>query len=269
MFREDVARFAADTTFASALFRRQIAASFAQRRAFCTAVAAMLINDLMLLVTWWVLLARFGQVRGWRLDDMFCLYAVATGGVGICVILFGGVQDLSRKIHDGELDALLTQPKSVLLQALAGRTQPSGWGDLSASLVLFVASGVLTWSRLPALIVALGCSALTFVACGVVMHSLAFWVDRMHGLARTLWDFTLTFSLYPPALFGGLLRFVLFTLLPAFWVAYVPVELIREPSLGTLALLLAGTGTYAAFAAWLFRRGLRRYASGSRFAASL
>jgi ABC-2 type transport system permease protein len=269
MSGERTDRLSSDATFALALLRRQIAASFAQRRAFCTAVAAMLVNDLMLLVTWWMLLGRFGQVRGWRLDDMFCLYAVATGGVGLCVILFGGVQDLSRKIHDGELDALLTQPKSVLLQALASRTQASGWGDLSASVVLFAASGVVTWGRLPVVALALGCSALTFAACGVVVHSLAFWVDRMHGLARSLWDFTLTFSLYPPALFGGLLRLVLFTLLPAFWVAYVPVELIRQPSLTTLALLLAGTTSYAACAGWLFRRGLRRYASGSRFAASL
>jgi len=262
-------RLVTDTTFALALFWRQIAASFAQRRAFCTAVAAMLLNDLMLLITWWVLLERFGQVRGWRLDDVLCLYAVATGGVGICVILVGGVQDLSRKIQDGDLDALLTQPKSVLLQALASRTQPSGWGDLSASVILFAASGVVAWGRLPVLVLALGCSALTFAACGVVVHSLAFWVDRMHGLARSLWDFTLTFSLYPPALFGGLLRLVLFTVLPAFWVAYVPVELIRDPSAATLALLLAGTACYATFAGWLFQRGLRRYASGSRFAAAL
>jgi len=269
MSKQGSSRLSSDVAFGLALFRRQIAASFAQRRAFCTAVGAMLVNDLMLLVTWWVLLARFGQVRGWRLDDMFCLYGVATGGIGVCVILCGGVQDLSRKIYDGELDALLTQPKSVLLQALASRTQPSGWGDLSASLVLFAASGVVTWSRVPALVVALACSALTFAACGVVVHSLAFWVDRMHGLARNLWDFTLTFSLYPPALFGGLLRLVLFTLLPAFWVAYVPVELIRQPSFSTLALLLAGTAAYSAFAGWLFRRGLRRYASGNRFAASL
>ena len=269
MASEGKTRLRADAAFALALFRRQIAASFAQRRAFCTAVGAMLVNDLMLLVTWWVLLERFGQVRGWQLADLFCLYAVATGGVGICVILFGGVQDLSRKIQDGELDALLTQPKSVLLQALASRTQPSGWGDLSASIVLFAASGVVTWSRLPALVLAVCCSALAFAACGVVVHSLAFWVDRMHGLARSLWDFTLTFSLYPPALFHGALRVVLFTLLPAFWVAYAPVELIRAPSVSALALVLAGTAAYAAFAGWLFRRGLRRYASGSRFVAGL
>jgi ABC-2 type transport system permease protein len=62
---------------------------------------------------------------------------------------------------------------------------------------------------------------------------------------------------------------VLLTLLPAFWVGYVPVELIRHPSAATLGLMLAGTASYALFAAWLFSKGLRRYASGSRFTAAL
>lgn len=258
-----------EAVFALALFRRQIGASFAQRRAFWTAAASMLLNDLLLLVTWWVLMQRFGQVRGWQLGDVTCLYAVATGGIGLCVILCGGVQDLSRKIQDGELDALLTQPKSVLVQALASRTQPSGWGDLSASVVLFVLSGAVGVAHLPVIVLALCCSALTFAASGVVVHSLAFWVDRVHGLARSLWELTLTFSLYPPPLFRGVLRLLLFTLLPAFWVTYLPVELIRSPSAAALGSLLAGTAAYALFASWLFRRGLRRYTSGSRLASAL
>ena len=33
--------------------------------------------------------------------------------------MFGGVYDLARKVQEGELDTFLTQPKSVLFQALA------------------------------------------------------------------------------------------------------------------------------------------------------
>src|SRR5262245_37500668 len=100
-------RVAGDLAFMFDLCRRQVAASLVPRGAFVTAVVAMFVNDLVLLVTWWVLLQRFEHVRGWRLPDMLCLYAVATGGVGLCLILCGGLQDLSRKIQDGELDARL------------------------------------------------------------------------------------------------------------------------------------------------------------------
>jgi viologen exporter family transport system permease protein len=76
----------------------------------------------------------------------------------------------------------------------------------------------------------------------------------------------ITFSLYPEPLFGGVLRLVLFTLIPAAWVGYVPADLARHASASQLLLLASAAAGYLAFAAVMFQRGLRRYASGSRFA---
>jgi ABC-2 type transport system permease protein len=75
----------------------------------------------------------------------------------------------------------------------------------------------------------------------------------------------ITFSLYPEPLFGGALRLVLFTLLPAGFVGYLPARIVRAPSMANVALLAFGTAAYLVFAVQVFERGLRRYASGSRF----
>jgi ABC-2 type transport system permease protein len=251
--------------FWAALVSRQLQASFALRGAFWMSALLMLVNSLIFFSTWWILLARFDNIGGWRLPDIMCLYGLSAGGYGLCVVLCGGLHDLSRRIEDGDLDVLLTQPKSVLLQALASRTTPSGWGDLAVGVGLLALSGRAQLQALPALLVGLTCAGVTYLACGVVMHSLAFWLGRTHTLSRALWEFTLMFSLYPPVLFGTGLRFVLYTLLPAGLISYLPVELLRAPSLATLAAALGGTAAYAAFALWLFARGLRRYASGNRF----
>jgi ABC-2 type transport system permease protein len=260
-------RFARNAAFTLALARSQLQASFALRGAFFASAGFMLLNDLIFFTTWWLIMQRFGHVRGWRLEDVMCLYAVSAGGFGFCVIAFGGIHDLSRKIQDGELDSVMTQPKSVLFQLLASRTQPSGWGDVVASIGLFALSGVINLERIPLVLVAVSCAAVTFTACGVINHSLAFWFSRIHTLSRGLWDFTLNFSLYPPALFEGGLKIVLFTLLPAGLVSYLPVEVVRQPSPLALFSAVAGTGLYAAFALWFFSRGLRHYASGNRFSA--
>lgn len=257
--------FRSNASFVLALCARQLSASFALRAAFFTAAVVMLINDAMFFTTWWIIMRRFGSVSGWHLDDVMCLFGVSASGFGVCVVAFGGVYDLARKVQEGELDTFLTQPKSVLFQALACRTQPSGWGDIVAGIGLFALSGVVSWSRLPWVVLAVLCSAVNFLSTGVVMHSLAFWVGRIHSLARSLWDFTVTFSLYPPSLFGGALRVVLFTLVPAGLVAYLPVEMVRTPSLLTVVAALGGTVLHATFALWLFQRGTRRYASGNRF----
>jgi ABC-2 type transport system permease protein len=264
MTRTMAGKLVSNAHFVLALFARQLSASFALRAAFFTSAGVMLLNDAMFFSTWWIIMRRFGSVSGWRLEDVMCLFGVSASGFGICVIVFGGVYDLARKVQEGELDTFLTQPKSVLFQALACRTQPSGWGDLAAGIGLFALSGVVSWSRLPWLLLAVLCSAVTFTATGVVMHSLAFWVRRIHTLARSLWDFTVTFSLYPPSLFGGALRVVLFTLLPAGLVSYLPVEMLRSPRPLTVLAALGGTTLHAAFALWLFRRGSRHYASGNR-----
>jgi ABC-2 type transport system permease protein len=196
-----------------------------------------------------------------------CLFGVSATGFGIAVILAGGLFDLARKVHDGELDTWLTQPKSVIVQALGSRTQMSGWGDLVSGVGLLALSGVVSWQTLPLVSIGVACAAATFIACGVAAHSLAFWLGRTHELSRALFEFTVTFSLYPPSLFGPRLKWLLFTLLPAGFVSYLPVQLLRSPDASTLLACVLGTAAYVSAAFWLFQRGLRRYASGSRFSA--
>jgi ABC-2 type transport system permease protein len=264
MSAQNPIRWRAEVAFIAALARCQIKSTLGLRGAFFSAAFAMLLNDLIFFVVWWVIMQRFGQVRGWRLEDVACLYGLSAAGYGTCVVVFGGVTELSRRIDDGDLDALLTQPRSVLFQLLASRSMTAGWGDIVAGAALLAASGYLHLYSLPWVIVATLCSAAAFTACGVVVHSLAFWLGRIHSLSRSLWELTLTFGMYPPPLFDGAIRFLLFSLLPAGLVSYLPVELIRSPSAGTACLTIAAIVAYACFAAWLFQRGLRRYASGSR-----
>jgi len=253
------------TRFAIALVSTTVRASFALRHAFWMSAAFMLINNLLFFSTWWILLGRFQHVQGWTLPDIMCLFGISCTGYGVAVVLAGGLFDLARKVHDGELDTWLTQPKSVLVQALGSRTHMSGWGDLASGIGLLALSGAVSWSSLPLLAIGVACACATFVACGVAAHSLAFWLGRTHELSRAIFEFTVTFSLYPPSLFGPGLKWLLFIVLPAGFVSYLPVELLRAPDVRTLLACVTGTAAYFGAALWLFHRGLRRYASGSRF----
>ena len=104
-----------------------------------------------------------------------------------------------------------------------------------------------------------------FTASGVILHSLAFWLGRVEGLARQLWEFLITFSIYPRPLFAGALKLMLFTLIPAGFIGYLPVELLREFTWLGLAAALSGAVLYVGLALLVFDRGLRQYESGSRF----
>jgi ABC-2 type transport system permease protein len=208
---------------------------------------------------------RVPHLHGWRLGHIQVLFGIVAVGFGLAVTVAGGVRHLGRFIDEGELDVLLTQPRPVLLYALGLRLQASGMGDMLSGIAFIAFSGVVGWRQFPAVALAVVASAVVIVACGVVFSSLAFWLGRVDTLARQLWELLITFSLYPEPLFGGLLRLMLFTVLPAGFVGYVPARLAQDPSLARAALAVLAAGVYLAIAVVVFDRGLRRYTSGSRF----
>ena len=251
--------------FARALLVTNVKATLMLRGAFVMQVVFMALNNLTFFVFWWALMRRVPHLRGWRLGDIQVLFGVVAAGFGLAVTLAGGVRHLGRLIDEGGLDTLLTQPKPVLVHALGLRLQASGFGDVLSGIAFIGYSGQVSWHALPAVLLAVLASALVFVACGVVFFSLAFWLGNVETLARQLWELLIMFSLYPEPLFGGMLRLILFTLLPAGFVGYVPARLAQSPSVALAVLVVAAAAAYLAVAAVVFECGLRRYASGSRF----
>ena len=96
----------------------------------------------------------------------------------------------------------LAQPKSPLLHVVASRTTVSGWGDIASGAIFIAASG-RDLAELAAAVIAVAASAIVFLAIGVIFHSLAFWLGRLETLARQVWEFLITFTIYPRTLFGG------------------------------------------------------------------
>ena len=252
-------------SFTRALVTTNLKAALALRSAFVIQVVFMALNNVTFFVFWWALMHRVTTIRGWALGDIQMLFGLVAAAFGLTITLAGGVRHLGRFIEDGDLDALLTRPRSVLVHAIGMRAQPSGFGDLISGLLFIAWSGQISWRTAPVVAVVIVSSALIFVACGVVFFSLAFWLGRVDTVAMQLWELLITFSLYPEPLFGGVLRLVLFTVLPAGFVGYMPVRILQTPSLTSLAILVCVAIGYVCLAAWVFDRGLGRYASGSRF----
>lgn len=251
--------------FARALAATNLKASLQQRTAFAMQVLFMMLNNATFFVFWWALMHQVRELRGWTLGDIEALFGLVAVAFGLAVTCAGGVVHLGRFIDEGELDTLLTQPRAVLPYALGLRLQVSGIGDIVSGLLFIIGSGQVTWRAAPLVLLAVVASAIVFVASGVIFFSAAFWLGRVDSLARQLWDLLITFSLYPEPLFGGTLRLMLFTVLPAGFIGYLPARLLREPSVNDASGLALATCLYAAIAVGMFERGLRRYASGSRF----
>ncbi len=251
--------------FLRGLVALNIKASLALRGAFWARVVFMMANNLIFFVMWWVFFERFEEVRGWRLPDMAALFGICAGAFGLAVVFGGGVRELSRLIVNGDLDSFLTQPKPPLLHSIASKSEAAGWGDVVSGAVLLGLSGYLTPLGVPAALLAMVCGALVFLAWGVMVHSLAFWAGDTSSISRQMWEFLIAFSCYPKTIFVGWLKVVLFTLLPAGFISFLPVELVRGFHVAGALAVVGGAALYTLLAVLVFRAGLRRYESGNRF----
>jgi ABC-2 type transport system permease protein len=252
--------------YLKALLVTNLKASLALRGAFWARAAFMALNNVIMLATWMLFFLRYDNVRGWRAVDTLAIYGICATGFGLAVVLGHGVSDLARRIHEGGLDALLTQPKDVLLQCVGSKSEASGWGDLFTGVVLLGIAGHLTPTGIPICLVTAVSGAAIFLSSMVLFHCSAFWLGDTTTVSRQAVHFVLLFTLYPSTIFGGWLKVILFTALPAGFIGYLPVELLHRFSWATLLAVAGAAVVYVTLAALVFRTGLRRYQSGSRFA---
>ncbi len=223
----------------------------------------MIANNLIFVLMWWIFFRQFHSISGWTITDLIALNAVCLGAYGLRQICFGGVKQLSRIILNGGLDPFMTQPKNLLLH-LAGSTSLSkGWGSLMTTLIL-VFLGNLT-SSLPLIGIGILSGCLVFTATAILAHSMAFWFGSIESVSKNYCDSVYLFSLYPTNIYSGVLQLVMFTLIPAGIIGYLPVELIRAFTWVKLAILLGSSLALFIFSWFVFHLSLKQYESGNQF----
>jgi ABC-2 type transport system permease protein len=242
-------------------------AAMEYRAGFWSQVASMALNDGLWMGFWFLFFQRYPVVHGWAVTDVIVIWAVPTAGFGLATGVFGRAQRLASVINSGGLDSYLTMPKNVLLHVLVSSTSASGWGDLIFGVVAFT----LLIRPTPAvflLYLALALMvAFIFTAFLVLLGSLAFWLGNSEGLSQQLMGALISFATYPTAIFHGAVKLLLFTVLPAGFISYFPVELLRSFRWPLLGALLAFTVGIATLAWGVFHLGMRRYESGNRLGA--
>lgn len=244
-------------------WKLNLAGAMEFRFSFLLTVGTMIINNMVWVFFWSVYFARFPVLNGWELRDVMLMWAVTAGGYGIATTLFGNTNRISNIVATGQLDTYLAQPKPVLLHVLISRMSVSAIGEFIFALLIFLFVGDLTLLGIFKFIVALLLAMSIFVFFGVLTQSLAFYIGNAEGLGQQIFMTFATIATYPSDIFRGLSKIIVFTILPAGFISYLPIGLLKELQMEFLlgacgmVLLLAVSST------WVFYRGLKRYGSGN------
>jgi len=234
------------------------------RASFFGQIISMILNDAMWVTFWWIYFTRFQVLQGgWTIEDVLGLWAMTAVAFAFAAGFFGNSLRIAEIISQGGLDYYLVLPKNVLLHVLVSRMDISGWGDLLFGTGVFVVFLQPTPDRVVLFVALAICGAAVFLAFNIFWQWLAFWLGNAEGLASQLWGALITFSTYPPTLFSGFVKGLLFTVIPATFLSYVPVQLLREMDPVWLLAEVAFAAGALAFSVAFFYRGLRRYESGN------
>ncbi len=246
----------------AATMRGAIAEARANPGAFWTQLTAMVVNDLGWVLFWILFFHRVGTVRGWDRSRVLLLLAVLTTAGGLVLGLFSNTRRIGQLVSDGGIDPVLALPIAPLPHVLVRRVDPVNIGDLVFGVALFAVSGAPTLERTALYVLGSLAGATVIGGFLVVVGSLTFFGGR--GEAGDLgFHAIVLLASYPIDIFAGATRALLYTAVPAAFVAGVPAKLIGHFDLGEAAALAAAAAV-SAVAAWTtFTLGLRRYCSSS------
>lgn len=247
----------------AAYTRANVRAQLEYPGAFLSQVIAMFINDGAWVLFWVFFFSRFRVLHGWGLPDVISLWAVTAAGFGIAHAIMGNSLQLAPLIIRGELDVWLSHPRALLPHMLLGRSVPSAWGDAAFGYAVYFLIVRPDPARMVLFVILTFVSAVVFVGLGIIAGSLSFFIGNASSFADEWRYAVITFATYPPALFQGVVKLLLFTIIPAGFVSYLPVEALRSLSLMYALGALLGALAVLAVSVAVFHIGLRRYESGN------
>lgn len=227
----------------------------------------MFVNNGFFLIFWNVVFGiNNNQTNGIEMKEIYYMWAISTIGYGIAYFLFGGIANIGKNIITGGLDSYLTQPKNIFINIATSKCDFSACGDLVYGLVM----GILASDNILDYLEILGYSLLgtiIFVATMTIIRSLAVYLGDVDDMAeRYEHTFLINFSVYPEEIFGKIVKFMLYTLVPAGYIVHLPIKLIGSFSIIKFLILILAIVIYVIIAVVLFKKALKNYESGNSMA---
>lgn len=233
------------------------------KASFLIQALAMAFNDLFMVFFWWVFFANIRPVNGWGFGEILLLLSIAAISFGLFEIFFGGAKNAQRKILLGQLDFYLTKPKSTLQHLLVSNIEFSAFGELLFGYAAFYFSGYFTIVNFFLLHFYSLFAGVLFAFCLLLFDLPVFWVGRNERLSKELHDALIHFATYPADLFGGPVKFLLFTALPSAFISTVPARLLISFDPITMLSLALFTIVFTIIVSKLFYAGIKKYESGN------
>jgi ABC-2 type transport system permease protein len=225
----------------------------------------MFMNNGFWLVFWLVIFNTSGDnINGVTFDTILYLWSIPVISFGIGYFFFGGSDNINKYIISGQMDSYMLQPKHPLLNILTSKCNFSAFGDLMYGIVLGLI--VVKFNILQFLLLLLfgAFGTVFYVSTSIIIRSLSVWLGDTELIAKKYTDSLLTtFSIYPEKLFTGILKVILYTVVPVGYMAYMPINIVIKFDLVSLICVFTAGIVYLTLAVFVFNKAMKNYESGN------
>ncbi|MCI2237147.1 ABC-2 family transporter protein [Paenibacillus sp. TRM 82003] len=260
----------ADLAAYRAVLASRARAQLTYRTSFAADVLANVGVGISELATVYVVFWRVDTLGGLDVWSACLVFALANLAFALADLLVGHVDELPRHVREGTLDAFLLRPLPLLGQLATSEVSLRRLGRAGVALaVLVVALPRAGVEPSAATLALLGGSVLggtaVFCALFVAAGALQFWLLEGREAANSFTYGGANAAQHPASLYPGPLRWVFTYVVPASFVAYLPVlALTGRTGPAGLPSWLGWCTPLAAVPVWaaallLWRAGVRRY----------
>lgn len=235
---------------------------------FFTNVIIMILNNASFILQWIILYSLKDNVGGYTFREVLLLWGIAAGTFGFSRFFFKKAFELSDMINTGKLDSYLVQPKNVLLQAISADVSPSALGDIIYGYIMLFVYG-FTISRFILFTILIICGGIITTCLSVILSSLSFWFNKSDIFADTINNIMINFGTYPEGIFEGIVKCMLYTIVPVGFAIYMPVSILSNFSIELFIILILVTILLVTLSFWIFNQGLKRYSSSNLMSARI
>ena len=109
-------------------------------------------------------------------------------------------------------------------------------------------------------------ASITTTSICILVYLTAFWFKDTTSLGNTyINSLFLSLTIYPEKVFGSFTKFLMYTVVPVYYCAHLPIKICTNFNIYTLLIFIISTIAFTVLAVVTYNRGLKRYESGNGF----
>lgn len=235
---------------------------------FLILAAATVLMQVVNIVFLSALFAKVPALHGWTFWSVLIMFGAVAFAEGVGSLFFDGMWSLAWQINRGELDYFLVRPYPVVLQSSSAAIGINGLSNIVMG-GLMIGTGLahedVAWTPWRVLlgILLLGSSIVIKLSINLATNAVSFWLSSPTPLFAFAMHQVGDLARFPLSVYPVALKAVLGAVLPFAFISFFPTAyLLDAGSSRWIGLVTPVVAAYCAgAAAFIFKRGLRRYES--------